>query len=78
MQKKSIPCSKTDSKNVTIYATNKNLVLVICDPFERSTYGNVDNLSPCSHTEADTRIFLHLKDAVDNGYRTATVKSFDM
>ena len=33
----------------------------------------LDNLLPCEHEEADTRIFLHAQDAAKEGYRKIMV-----
>ena len=38
---------------------------------------NMSNISPCSHEEADTRIFLHLEDAVRKGYNSAVIRTVD-
>ncbi len=45
---------------------------VICTR-SRDTSG----LAPCSHEEADTRIFLHLEDAVKEGYTKVSVRTVD-
>ncbi len=34
-------------------------------------------LSPCRHVEADTRLFVHTKDAVLEGYKTVIIKAND-
>lgn len=54
-----------------IYATDGMGVL--------STIANADvrNLAPCSHEEADTRLFLHVADAVQKGYRKLSVRTGD-
>ena len=33
--------------------------------------------SPCNHEEADTRIFLHVADAVSKGFNTLMIKAND-
>ena len=38
---------------------------------------NLSEISPCNHEEADTRIFLHIKDAVKGGYRTVMIRAND-
>ena len=35
-------------------------------------------ISPCNHEEADTRMFLHIADAVNSGFTTAMVKGKDI
>ena len=54
-----------------IYATNGTDVL--------STMADVDmeNLAPCSHEEADTRLLLHVADAVQKGYKKLCVHTVD-
>lgn len=58
-------------KSKTIYATHGSDVL--CNLSDV----NVSNLVPCSHEEADTRIFLHVADAVQKGYRKSYVRTVD-
>ena len=41
------------------------------------THANISEISPCSHEEADTRIFLHIKDAVKGGFKTVMIKAND-
>lgn len=36
-----------------------------------------EELAPCSHAEADTRVFVHLRQAVSLGFKDATVKTVD-
>ena len=38
---------------------------------------NLDELFPCNHEEADTRIFLHAKNASDNGIRKLSIVTVD-
>ena len=38
---------------------------------------DLKELSPCNHEEADTRLFLHVKDALKKGFRTVMVKAND-
>ena len=38
---------------------------------------NLDGLQPCSHEEADTRILLHKKDAMNAGYKDAIIRTVD-
>lgn len=38
---------------------------------------NLDNLQPCSHEEADTRILLHVKDAMNSGYKDIMIRTVD-
>jgi len=56
-----IAWSTTDEGKV-IYAINGMNVLSTSD-------ADVTNLIPCSHEEADTRLVLHARDAVQKGYR---------
>ena len=54
-----------------IYATNENNVACsVADP-------DLSGLAPCSHEEADTRLFLHVSDAVQKGYRKTCVRTVD-
>ena len=38
---------------------------------------DLDGLQPCSHEEADTRILLHIKDAMNAGYKDAIIRTVD-
>ena len=38
---------------------------------------NTDLLSPCNHEEADTRMFLHVKHAVEEGHQKICIKTDD-
>lgn len=38
---------------------------------------DISDMSPCSHEEADTRIFVHYKDAVDKGHQSVKVRTVD-
>lgn len=38
---------------------------------------DVSSMSPCPHEEADTRIYVHVKDAVDKGHQTILVRTVD-
>ena len=37
----------------------------------------MDGLQPCSHEEADTRILIHVKDAMNSGYKDAIIRTTD-
>lgn len=38
---------------------------------------NTDGLQPCSHEEADTRMLLHVKDAMNCGYKSVMIRTVD-
>ena len=38
---------------------------------------SVDGLAPCNHEEADTRIIVHIADAVSRGYDQIIVRTVD-
>lgn len=38
---------------------------------------DTDNLAPCDHEEADTRMFVHVADAVNKGYKKILIRSVD-
>ena len=38
---------------------------------------NSDGLQPCSREEADIRILLHVKDAMNSGYKDAIIRAVD-
>ena len=45
---------------------------VVCN-FQR----DVSGLAPCSHEEADTRIMLHVQDAINHGYTRIAIRTVD-
>ena len=54
-----------------IYSTNgTNVICSLAD-------ADFSNLAPCSHEEADTRLFLHVSDAVRKGCRKVCVRTVD-
>ena len=65
-------------KESTIWPTNdKQLVVtngqsVICIPEMETT-----QLAPCNHEEADTRLMVHIKDAMNKGHRQILVRTND-
>ena len=38
---------------------------------------NIDRLQPCSHEEADTRMLLHVKDAMNYGFKSVMIRTVD-
>ena len=64
------------SPDLTIYSTVEDTVLVNAD-HEGNLNGPLHTLGPCSQPEADSRIFLHIKDAVASGHRSVSVRTVD-
>lgn len=65
------------AKHITHLVTNKQLVTtngseVLCSP-QRDT----SHLAPCNHEEADTRMILHLADAVNEGFQKILLRTVD-
>ena len=56
--------------NKTIVTTVKQFVL-------SSPTMSTNNLQPCSHEEADTRIFVHVLDAVEQGHSKVMIRTVD-
>ena len=69
--------NSVQSSHLTIYATDEVQVLVNSGPLEGMLNGPLHTLGPFSQPEADTRILLHINDAVNNGYRNVSVRSVD-
>ena len=57
----------------------ENRVIITRGPHALSNHieVNLAEISPCNHEEADTRIFLHVKDAVASGFKTVMIKAND-
>ena len=55
--------------------------IVVC-AFDNTVLFNreidISHVSPCSHEEADTRVFLHLRDVSLHGYRKAMIRTVDI
>lgn len=58
--------------DLEIIATNGNRVL------SNATQKKFHNLQPCTHEEADTRIFLHAKDASQAGLKSIVIRTVDL
>ena len=54
-----------------MYATDRHDVL--CS----MAHIDLTGLVPCSHEEADTRLFLHVADSIKKGYRKLLVRTVD-
>lgn len=54
-----------------LFATKSNNVLTYPQHME------ITHLAPCTHQEADTRIFLHAVDAVNHGHQKITIRTVD-
>ena len=55
-----------------------NVVVVIKEQDANSTHSiSLDGVAPCSHEEADTRIFVHARHAVEEGNKAIMVKASD-
>ena len=56
-------------------------VIMICaydDTFINSSNDlDLSNLTPCNHEEADTRVFLHVKDMTQQGYTKMVIRTVD-
>ena len=65
------------ASNVAEIETNKHLITTQGNGVLSSNHEDVLTLVPCTHEEADTRIFLHLKDAVRHGYSNALIRTVD-
>ena len=57
--------------------TYKHLITTQGNGVLSSNHEDVITLVSCTHEEADTRIFLQLKDAVRHGYSNASIRTVD-
>ena len=60
---------RTDAPNRIIVTKGENVV--------SNMTINTEGLSPCTHEEADTRLFIHAKDAASEGCKNVIIKSTD-
>ena len=58
---------------------SENRVIITRGPDALSNHPefSLSEISPCSHEEADTRVFLHAKDAVQEGFKTVMISASD-
>ena len=57
---------------------DKVIVSTLLDSVVSSRDGqNTDGLQPCSHEEADTRMLLHVKDAMNCGFKLVMIRTVD-
>ena len=67
------------SENITTSASNEKHVVSSHGKHVLSNVplDNITRLAPCSQEEADTRMFLHVVDAIQSGFRKAIVRTVD-
>ena len=57
---------------------DKVIVSTLMDGVVSSRYGqNTDGLQSCPHEEPDTRMLLHIKDAMNCGFKSAMIRTVD-
>ena len=67
-----------ESKTFADYANNIVIISTLSNRVIYSkNYQNTEGLQPCSHEEADTRILLHVKDAMNCGLSLVKIKTVD-
>ncbi|CAH3151254.1 unnamed protein product [Porites lobata] len=62
-----VPCIETEKQVLSTIQSD-----VVCTQSK-----NVSRLTPCTHEEADTRIILHLEDAVTEGFNKISIRTVD-
>ena len=63
--------------NVTSIKTSKQVITTHNSDVLCINYQDVKGLAPCIHEEADTRILLHLEDAVQQGQNKVSIRTVD-
>ena len=56
---------------------NKVIITKFSKVISDQTKINLEGISACNNEEADTRIFLHARDAVKDGFKTVMIKAND-
>ena len=64
---------REDTPSSSLRHSYTNDTLVLCSP--PATESN--SLTPCSHEEADTRIIVHVADAVEKGHKSVMTRTTD-
>ena len=62
-----MPCIETEKQVLSTIQSD-----IVCTQSR-----NVSRLTPCTHEEADTRIILHLEDAVTEGFNKISIRTVD-
>ena len=65
------------ASNLADLETNKHLITTQGTGVLSSKCQDMSALAPCTHEEADTRIFLHLQNAVQHGYSKVSIRTVD-
>lgn len=65
------------ASNMANIDTNKHLIITLGPSVLCSNRQDVSAVAPCMHEEADTRILLHLQDAIQQGYSKALICTVD-
>ena len=63
-----VPCIETEKKVLSTIQSD-----IVCTQSK-----NVSRLTLCTHEEADTRIVLHLEDAVSEGFNKISIRTVDI
>lgn len=65
------------SDEVMKIETDKTVITTHNENVRCTLQQSVAGLEPCSHEEADTRIFVHVNDAVKNGFKKIAIRTVD-
>ena len=65
------------AESLTKMKINFDIVVANLENVLSNNVNNLDELFPCNHEEADTCIFLHAKNASDNGIRKLSIVTVD-
>ena len=63
--------------NVASIKTSKQVITTHNADVLCINYQDVKGLAPCTHKEANTRILLHLEDAVQQGHNKMSIRTVD-
>ena len=63
--------------SAAIIATDKQIISTCHTGVLCTQSRDVSGLAPCTHEEADTRILLHLEDALKHGYNKVSIRTVD-
>ena len=65
------------AESLTTMESNFDIVVTNLENVLSNNVNNLDELFPCNHEKADTRIFLHAKNASNNGIRKLSIVTVD-
>ena len=65
------------ARNIANIKTKKQLITTFKDSVLSTNVTDTSSIAPCDHEEADTRLLIHVADAVNGGHESIMVRTVD-